>query len=270
MYDNAGGKRLNLMQHDGLKYAVLGSGSSANSYIFEFNDFAFIIDNGFSCKQAMERAAALGFDTSKVKYIFLTHDHGDHFRGIEILSRKLRAPVVVHKELDLRRKVKTHLYKRVDIEPGNEYTEGDFTYRAFRTSHDAEHSVSYHFRLGPAVFTIITDTGAFSREMFDYACVSDVLFLEANYNEQMLIDGPYHHALKQRILSELGHLSNEDALNFLNSIEKNPESRLKEVYFCHLSSTNNHPDILAKDIAAGLNWSGQWVICRKGEIQRAL
>ena len=84
------------MTTEGLRYAVLGSGSSANSYIFEYNGFGIIIDNGFTCKQAIERATNLGFDTANVKYIFLTHLHDDHFRGIEVLSRKLRAPVVTH------------------------------------------------------------------------------------------------------------------------------------------------------------------------------
>ena len=106
-----------------LKYAVLGSGSSANSYIFEYGDFAIIIDNGFSAKQAVERALMLGFNPENVKYIFLTHSHDDHFRGIEVLSRKLRAPVVMHEKLNVKKKLKTHFYKRRDILPGPFYTE---------------------------------------------------------------------------------------------------------------------------------------------------
>ncbi|MBI9105967.1 MAG: MBL fold metallo-hydrolase [Spirochaetales bacterium] len=258
------------MTIDGLRYAVIGSGSSANSYIFDYKGYSFIVDNGFSCKQAIERAQQLGFDPDNVKYIFLTHSHDDHFRGIEVLSRKLKAPVVLHAELNLNRKIKKHFYRRKDIMPGCFYTEGDFRFRAFQTSHDADFSLSYHFQLGPAVFTIITDTGVVSIEMLELASQSDVLFLEANYNQRMLDDGPYPYFLKQRILSDHGHLSNTAALSFLNEVGQREDARLKEVYFCHLSDTNNSPEVLAEDIGRELKWKGSWVICRKGQMQPQL
>ncbi|HAK47276.1 MAG TPA: hypothetical protein DCO79_15330 [Spirochaeta sp.] len=254
-----------IMNNDNVKYAVLGSGSSANSYIFEYNDFAIIIDNGFSAKQAVERAVKLGFNTENVKYLLLTHSHEDHFRGIEVLSRKLRVPVIVHEDLNVNRKLKTHFYKRRDIQPGLFYTEGDFRFRAFQTSHDADYSISYHFELGGLVFTIISDTGAVSEEMLELASKSDILFLEANYNEKMLHEGPYPLFLKQRIASNQGHLSNTEAVHFLNEAGMREGSKLTKVYFCHLSSTNNTPAILTADIEEHLQWPGEWVICRKGE-----
>lgn len=253
------------MMNVGIKYAVLGSGSSANSYIFEYNGFAIIVDNGFSCKQAIERASKLGFNTENVKYIFLTHTHDDHFRGIEVLSRKLHAPVVVHEELNVNRKLKSHFYKRMDIVPGPFYTDGDLRFRAFQTSHDADFSISYHFEFGDLVFTIISDTGVVSEEMVELASQSDVLFLEANYNEEMLEDGPYPQFLKERIASKEGHLSNSAAMRFLNEAGGSKNSRLKKVFFCHLSSTNNTPEVLEKDISEHLEWKGDWVICRKGQ-----
>ena len=250
---------------DGVKYAVLGSGSSANSYIFDYRGFAIIVDNGFSCRQAIERAVNLGFNTENVKYIFLTHSHDDHFRGIEVLSRKLHAPVVIHEGLNVSRKLKTHFYKRKDIVPGPFYSEGDLRFRAFQTSHDAEFSISYHFELGDLVFTIISDTGVVSEEMVDLASRSDVLFLEANYNSGMLDEGPYPLFLKQRIASNEGHLSNEAAMKFLNEAGGREGSKLKRVFFCHLSSTNNTPEVLERDISEHLEWDGEWIICRKGQ-----
>ncbi len=204
------------MKYTGLKYAVLGSGSSANSYIFQFNGRTFFVDNGFSCKKAMERAVSLG------------------------------------------------------IEPGQTFSKGGFSFSAFSTFHDAEYSISYHFSIGPVTFTLITDTGFLSRQMYDLACVSDVLFLEANYDETMLREGLYHPDLKKRILSSTGHLSNRDALFFLNQVDENPVSRLKEVYFCHLSSNNNSPEVLEEEINTHLTWPGKWVICPKGEMVNQL
>lgn len=264
MYDTSCKENGNIMT-DKLKYAVLGSGSSANSYIFEHDGFAIIVDNGFSCKQAMERAHNLGFNTGNVKYIFLTHLHDDHFRGIEVLSRKLHAPVVVHEELNVNRKLKSHFYKRKDIVPGPFYTEGGFRFKAFETSHDSDHSISYHFELGELVFTIISDTGAVSEEMIELASQSDVLFLEANYNEAMLYEGPYPLFLKKRIASNVGHLSNIESMKFLNEAGSRDGARLKKVFFCHLSSTNNTPEVLERDISEHLEWDGEWVICRKGQ-----
>ncbi len=258
------------MQYTGLKYAVLGSGSSANSYIFQCYGRTFFVDNGFSCKGAMERAVSLGFDLSNVESIFLTHVHQDHFKGVELLSRKVRAPVITHSSLHLGRKVKKNLYKQIGIEPGRTVSKDGFSFFAFPTFHDAEYSISYHFSIGPVTFTLITDTGCLSPQMYDLACASDVLFLEANYDETMLREGPYHPDLKNRILSSTGHLSNKDALYFLNELSENPASRLKEVYFCHLSSNNNSPEFLEEEINTHLIWPGKWVICPKGEMVNQL
>lgn len=254
-----------IMSIEEVKYAVLGSGSSANSYIFEHDGFAIIVDNGFSAKQAVERAVIMGFNPDNVKYIFLTHSHDDHFRGIEVLSRKLKASVVANEKLNVNRKLKKHFYKRINITPGEIYSEGGFSYRAFETSHDSEHSISYHFELGGQVFTIISDTGIVSDEMLALAYSSDVLFLEANYNESMLWNGPYPDFLKERIASVRGHLSNSAAADFLNRVGSLPGCRLERVFFCHLSSTNNTPEILEADLKKYLEWKGSWFICPKGQ-----
>lgn len=248
-----------------VRYAVIGSGSSANAYIFEYNNYSIIIDNGFSYRQMVIRAKELDFNLENVKYLFLTHTHQDHFKGVEMLSKKLRVPVVVHENLDLKKKLKSHLYKRKNITPGKSYNDGDFYFKAFNTSHDADYSISYHFKLGEKIFTIITDTGMITDEMKEFAFASDVLFIEANYNETMLGKGPYPFLLKQRIMSCFGHLSNKDAISFLNIAESQNNKRLKRAYFCHLSDTNNSIEVLKRDIESSLKWNGSWYICPKGQ-----
>ena len=103
-----------------VRYAVLGSGSSANSYIFEKDDFSFIIDNGFSLKELTRRAGIAGFDLAKVKFILLTHTHSDHFKGVGTLSRKYKIPVVVHHNLADEDFNKMKPYSRLDVVPGKE------------------------------------------------------------------------------------------------------------------------------------------------------
>lgn len=238
-----------------MRYAVLGSGSSGNSYIFEHDGFSFLIDAGFSGKELRRRIGDLGFDERMISCIFLTHAHKDHTKGAGILSRKLKIPIVYQGRFS---KGVMERLKGLKI-------------RAFPTSHDSPGSVSYSFRFGGRRITLITDTGKVFKEMATYASESDLLFLEANYNEEMLAAGPYPYYLKERILSELGHLSNKDAISFLNSLGKgcsnnnhSTNGNCKKVYFCHLSGTNNSPGKLEEELGLYCTWQGNWTICPKG------
>jgi phosphoribosyl 1,2-cyclic phosphodiesterase len=248
---------------DKVKYAVLGSGSSANSYIFANKDFSFIIDNGFSLKEISRRAEIAGFDLSKVKFILLTHTHSDHFKGVGILSRKFKIPVVVHHYLPDDDFNKMNPYSRMNVIPGKQYNFESFSFTPFSTSHDACCPLGYYFALAGETFMLLTDTGIVTEEMFNYALKTDTLFLEANYSEELLMTGDYPGFLKNRISSDKGHLSNDDAIEFLNSME---DSIPDMVYLCHLSDSNNSPEYIKEDIKLKLKWKGNIKICSKGEI----
>lgn len=247
-----------------VRYAVLGSGSSANAYIFESEGFSFVVDNGFSCRELLRRAEKAGFDPSFIRYVLLTHVHGDHLKGIEVLSRKLRIPVVRHESLNLSAHVNGALHGQIGVTPGETHRLGPLTVFPFETSHDALHSLSYAFELGGKRFCLITDTGKVSREMASCAVHSDVLFLEANYCPRMLEEGPYPPFLKRRIASEQGHLSNQEAVAFLNRLGESKVRRLELAYLCHLSGTNNDPEVVQAHLDENLIWPGEVRICPKG------
>ncbi len=249
-----------------VRFAVLGSGSKANAYIFEDSENAFCIDNGFSCKEFMSRASEAGFDLEKMRCIFLTHCHEDHIRGVGTLSRKLKVPVAVHRDLDVGPYLRGKLCGRIDIEEGKGAPVQGITCIPFRTFHDAPHSLSFHFALGDTRFTLITDTGLATEEMFRYALASDVIFLEANYNPEMLDRGPYPASLKKRIRGRYGHLSNQDAIQFLNRVQCALPSKPMTAYLCHLSDVNNSSACLEADIASGLSWEGRYVICPRNSL----
>jgi len=249
-----------------MKYAILGSGSTANSYIFEHDDFAFVVDNGFTFKEFSDRALGLGFDISKIKFIFLTHKHADHSRGIAKLSKKLKVPVIMSSDVYLDRSETKKIYKRLNVESGKQYSYEKLSFSVFPISHDIAGSVSYSFNFSGFIFTIITDTGMILKDMEPHAINADILFLEANYCPKMLADGPYPLYLKKRIESHQGHLSNNDAVGFLSRIYNLLKIKNRMTYLCHLSDTNNCYEKLEDVIKINMPDTFRYRICRKGEL----
>lgn len=248
------------------RYAVLGSGSTANAYIFEYRGTAVVVDNGFSAREFLRRACEAGFNPETIKLILLTHVHGDHLRGVSTLSRKLGVPVALHEKLSLREWVPKGVHSRVSLVPGVVLPAGPFEILPFLSSHDAPFSMNFHITAGEEAFTLITDTGRVLPEMDELARRSTVLFLEANYAETMLLNGPYPEDIKQRILSEHGHLSNADAVNFLNHLAATGAVLPEMVYFCHLSGTNNSSAVLKEYLRLHLDPRLRTRVCEKGEL----
>ncbi len=275
-----------------IRYAVLGSGSSANSYIIQYepdfigekriisdNDAAdvsennnrtgritLVIDNGFSLREFSRRAAEMSFRPEDINFIFLTHDHSDHLKGIASLSSRYSIPVVMCSRTRLESSVLSKIHKTLVVEEGKNYSYNSLEFSVFRTFHDSEGSVGYSFNIKGTVFTIITDTGIISEEMEKHALESDVLFLEANYCPDMLHNGPYPWFLKKRIASDKGHLSNQDAVKFMEKLDRNIDKDVK-IYLCHLSDKNNCPDLLESLVNERIGSSDKihFRICRKGE-----
>ena len=248
-----------------MKYAILGSGSSANSYIFEHDGFAFVVDNGFSLREFTARSESMGFDISAVKFIFLTHRHIDHSRGIGALSKKLKIPVVMCRDVSFEKTESKRIYKRLDVEPGRSYSYSGLDFSVFPISHDSPGSVSYSFTIAGYTFTLITDTGIILKDMEKHALKSDILFLEANYCPVMLEEGPYPVYLKKRIDSEHGHLSNNAAVEFLSRLYLKGAGKTRMTYLCHLSDTNNCCEKLEYIIKSIMPGTFRYRVCRKGE-----
>jgi phosphoribosyl 1,2-cyclic phosphodiesterase len=249
-------------------FAVLGSGSSGNSYYFEYKGAAFLLDAGYSCREILRRMETCRLDQQKLKGLVITHLHQDHFRGAEVLARQLDIPVFLHKQHTYNTSV---LFKKspgniMAIEENRPFDLAGFSIHPFTTNHDSPHSLSFSRKTNQTEIAVITDTGKTNSAMLEAAGNADILFLESNYDLTMLMEGPYHYALKKRIISDKGHLSNEDAVRFLNEIHISGNTKLKKVFFCHLSGTNNHPDLLERYLEQHLNWQGEWQICPKGSV----
>lgn len=248
------------------RYAVLGSGSSANSYIFEYNGFSFILDNGFSARELKKRMRELSFNLDNLEFIFLSHIHSDHLKGVETLSCEKKIPVVLHEDLNIGKYIKNDFFKKLSVSPGKNYSYKDLNFSAFSTSHDAPSSLSYYFEFGGVNITVITDTGIVDDTMYNFALQSDILFLESNYSVSMLENGKYPQFLKNRISSDVGHLSNFQSAEFLQSLEQNPDCRIKQIYLCHLSKNNNSISEVEKNISSIYSGNIPYRICDKSEL----
>lgn len=249
-----------------VRFSVLGSGSCGNSYMFSCNGQSLLVDAGFSYRQLALRAENAGFDMSTVKALLLTHLHPDHNRGACVFARKTGLPVYVNSKcLDYAaveyRAMNLPDDSRFSFEVGVPFKVGNgmdgFEIVAFHTSHDSAGSVGYEIRCDSKTFVVVTDTGIYSPAMLEAAGRADVLFLESNYDEEMLRRGPYPLYLQRRIAGERGHLSNEQARRFL--YECGFEGSGKPVYLVHLSQNNNDPS-LVKDCMAGFNAH----VCERG------
>ena len=248
-----------------LRFGVLGSGSAANGFVFEYGDFSILIDNGYSLTEFRRRMKRIGFQEEKLAFIFLTHLHSDHFKGVEHLSRTLDLPVVTHEKMPVESYLKKGGIQRLDIAPGRDYSFGSLKFRAFETSHDAPCSLGFHFTLDSTVFTLITDTGCLTPEMEDLAAASDYLFLESNYSPDLLHRGPYPQFLKKRILSDKGHLSNLDAAAFMSRLSSRENPCLRKIFLCHLSEKNNTVEKVREEVGRIYQGSIPYSVCPRND-----
>lgn len=241
-----------------MKYAIIGSGSSANSYIFEAGNSTYVIDNGFSLREFKKRVQNLGFKYTNIKAVFLTHIHSDHFKGVGALSRDLEIPVYTHL------KTEGDFYIHKKLVPGEHCKLDGLDIMPFDLSHDAPNALGYYLMINDVRYTLITDTGIVTPIMTQLAKRSDILFLEANYNEEMLNKGPYPIYLKRRIKANTGHLSNDSAIKFLNELDKDG-ANIKQVYLCHLSKNNNSVEACQSDFDKYYTAKFPYRICNREE-----
>ncbi len=228
-----------------MRFAVLGSGSGGNSTVVDCGGVCLLIDAGLSAKQLNLRLAHLGVAPASLAGILLTHEHGDHVRGLKIFLKQHELPVfatgqtarVLHQAGISGGHWKT-------FESDQTFTIGDVVLRGFPIQHDAVDPVGFVVGHATRRFGYVSDVGHVTRSMTE--CLRDLhaLFVEANYDEQLLeADTKRPWPIKQRICSRHGHLSNLQVAGLLREIS---HSGLGRVVLGHLSSDCNTPEILLR------------------------
>jgi phosphoribosyl 1,2-cyclic phosphodiesterase len=249
-----------------IRYSVLGSGSSGNSYVIGYDGSAILIDAGFSLRETKARTARAGISFDTIQALFITHLHPDHAKGAGVFARNTGRPVFVHRALIGSAELEALGIPSGQLECFDENVPvelGPFRLKAFATSHDSPHPVGYTIAVAGYGFMVLTDTGTYDATMVEKAKDADVLFLEANYEPRMLERGPYPLYLKRRIAGEHGHLSNHAALELLRTCSDG-SGRFRMVYFCHLSLINNDPELLARQLGGLESVDAGLVVCHHG------
>jgi len=236
-----------------LKISILASGSKGNSVYIETGETRLLIDAGLSATEIIKRLASIGVDSSSLHGILISHEHTDHTRGAGTLSRKLKIPVII--SCKARTECDTLLKKcAVTVfESGSQFTFRDLSIDPFQTTHDTVDPVGFTIESVEGRYGHATDFGIVTRLLTDKLKSCRALLIEANHDEEMLMNGPYPWHLKQRIKSRHGHISNNESISLLRELL---HERLEGVFLAHLSEVNNNPrlpQIAADNLLAGQN-----------------
>jgi phosphoribosyl 1,2-cyclic phosphodiesterase len=223
-----------------IEICAVASGSNGNCYYIGNEKDAILVDAGISCRQILLRMKLKGLDPSKIKAVFISHEHSDHMRGARVFEKKLHVPVYITA------RTYNAAYRNMQpatprfFLPGTEIQVGEFTIITFSKNHDASEPCSFRIMHEGKNIGVFTDIGEPCENVVANLGMCDAVFLEANYDEDMLLKGSYPWHLKKRIASAVGHLSNLQALELLRT---NAGINLKCVFLSHLSAENNTPEL---------------------------
>ncbi len=220
-----------------MRIVTFASGSTGNCSIITDGKANILIDAGISMRRVVSALGEYGLTPQDLCGVLITHEHSDHISGLSMLNKHYRLPIFAPTELcDVLADVKPELSSSLnDISVGEVLNIDSLKIRAFRTPHDARFSVGYRFE-GSGVFAFATDTGSITDEMLNGLSGADTALIEANHDVEMLKNGPYPYFLKKRILSDHGHLSNNDCGKLALELAK---SGTRHIILGHLSKENN-------------------------------
>ena len=243
---------------DDLLFQSFGSGSSGNCYFVGTATRGILIDAGIGVRTIRKHLRNMGLDFHNIWGIFVTHDHADHIRAVGSLGERYHIPVYTTPEIHVginRNYGVTEKLKTCQryVEKNVPFQLAEFRITPFPLSHDSTDCVGYFIKYNDKTITFATDLGTTNEHLARFIQQSNHLVFEANYDVEMLLHGSYPEYLKTRILSDTGHLSNDDCGIFL---ARNYHKELKNIFLCHLSKENNTPRLAYDTVSQYLEQAG--------------
>lgn len=223
-----------------VQICALASGSNGNCYYIGNDKDAVLIDAGISNRQLTKRMRDSGLQLSKVKALFISHEHIDHIKGMRsITDCNPIEGFATRKTYENARK--DHRSAKVNyFSAGDTMHIGSITVHSFRKHHDAADPVSFRVETLGKNIAVITDLGYANQDVLEHLKQCDAAFIESNYEHAMLMNGNYPAYLKKRVASNYGHLSNQQAFELVSQL-KHPA--LKTIFLSHISAQNNRVDL---------------------------
>jgi len=227
---------------------VLASGSKGNCTLVSAGGTRLLVDAGLSCRELLRRLALCGENATGIDAILITHEHSDHVGGVNVLAKRLKVPVYMtaatyemyHRYARDSAGNRITLQRLETFEAGRMFEIGDVTVTPFTIPHDAVDPVGFTFRSEGIKVGVCTDLGYMPASVKHHIHGCQILMIESNHDLEMLRGGPYPWAVKQRVMSRVGHLSNDALADFLTT---DYDGGAEYLILAHLSEQNNHPEI---------------------------
>jgi phosphoribosyl 1,2-cyclic phosphodiesterase len=224
----------------GLCFTLLGSGSSGNTTLVSDGSTHILVDVGLSGRETAKRLRQCGIEPGEISAIVVSHEHGDHCRGVAPFAKDLNIPVFMTREVLRCSGINLDPAKHRPISSGEQFEVHGFSFTCFPVPHDSADPLGFIVEKNGIKLGIVLDLGYLSNLVLERLKGCDGIILESNHDVQMLKVGPYPWALKQRVMSRRGHLSNDSVAKYL---EHDFDGKASHLVLAHLSKKNNLPEL---------------------------
>lgn len=231
-----------------MRVASLGSGSKGNATVVQAGDTRILIDCGFGLKDIESRLHNRGILPESLTAILVTHEHSDHIKGAPLLANKYGIPL--HATHGTARHFKRHVATASRFTTKRRFKVGQIDIEPITVPHDSAEPSQFIFHHSGHTFGLLTDLGSITNHVVQAYKDCQVLMLECNHDPEMLQTGPYPPSLKRRVGGRFGHLSNEQAYELLQQINRH---NLQQVLVSHVSEQNNDPKLALDTIQPALD-----------------
>jgi phosphoribosyl 1,2-cyclic phosphodiesterase len=224
-----------------LSFTVLGSGSTGNSTLISDGDTHILVDIGLSGRETARRLRECRIEPGDISAIVISHEHGDHCRGVAPFAKKLDIPIFITREALNASAISLDACRFRSIQSGIGFDVCGFHFTPFPVPHDSAEPLGFAVEKRGVKLAVAMDLGYISNLVVERLRECDAIILESNHDINMLKAGPYPWAIKQRVMSRRGHLSNDAVAEFLTGESFDGKARL--LMLAHLSKKNNLPEI---------------------------